>query len=358
MASLTKTAEISRKAIKIGSIAFVAITVLWFLGGAAIRYYKALNPPTPPPPAMEFGVLSPIVFPKETGRPKLTLELPTGIIPPFSDRATVFHAPTKRSGFLDADRAVETARALGFVFKPDKPTETRYVWTNQDQLTSKLNMDVVSGHFKLTRAWQNNPGLLTLTNFVSDRQVTQDAINYLRKANLMPEDVDLEQKITYLRGEGGRLVLAISLSEADFVQVDFFRNNLKEIEPEIKEVKASYPFYRPDPDYGLIRAIVSGSRDVVEKVVSLEYNYTKINYPTTGIYSIKTGEQAWQELNSGGGYVTNKGPKTGTVTIRRVLLGYYDSDQNQNYEMPVFVFLGDQGFTAYVSAVVDSAIVK
>ncbi|MBI1872211.1 hypothetical protein HYS10_02200 [Candidatus Collierbacteria bacterium] len=210
----------------------------------------------------------------------------------------------------------------------------------------------------MTRAWQNNPGLLTLTNFVSDRQVIQDAINYLRKANLMPEDVDKEQKVTYLRGESGRMVQAISLSEADFVQVDFFRNNLEEIDPETKEVKASYPFYRPDPDYGLIRAVISGSRDINEKVISSEYNYTKINYETTGAYPIKTGEQAWQELNSGGGYVTNKGPKTGTVAIRRILLGYYDSDQNQSYEMPIFVFLGDQGFTAYVSAVVDSAIVK
>ncbi len=358
MATLTETAEISRKAIKYGSIAFVAITVLWFLGGAAINYYKALNPPAPKPPGEEFGLLPAIAFPKESGRPTLALELPTGVIPAFADRATVYLAPTKRSGFLDSDRAIETARALNFVFKPDMPTETRYVWTTQDQLASKLDMDIVSGHFKLTRAWQNNPALLTLSNFISDQQVTTDTINYLRKTNLMPDDVNKQQKINYLKGEGGQMTAAISLSDADFVQVDFFRNNLEAIDPTTKAVVTSFPFYRPNPDYGLIRAIISGSRDISQQVVSLDYQYTLVDYTTKGDYPIKTGEQAWTELSKGGGYVTIKGAKTGTVKIRRIILGYYDSDQPGMYEMPIYVFLGDQGFTAYVSAVVDSAIKK
>lgn len=358
MASLTRTAEVSRKAIKFGSIAFVAITILWYLGGAAIRFYKAMNPSAPPPPGMEFGALPAIGFPKETARPKLTLELPTGVIPKFSDRAVVYFAPTKRSGFLDADRAVETARALNFVFKPDIPSETRYVWTNQDQLASKLDMDIISGHFKLSRSWQNNPALLTLSNFISDQQVTNDAMNYLRKTNLMPDDIDKQQKIIYLKGESGKMVPAISLSDADFVQIDLFRNSIEEINPTTKAVVASYPFYRPDPDYGLVRVVVSGSRDINQQIVFLDYEYTKVEYTMTGSYPIKTGEQAWQELSGGGGYVTVKGPKTGTVAVRRILLGYYDSDQPQRYEMPIYIFLGDQGFTAYVSAVADAVIAK
>ena len=356
MASLTKTAEVSRKAIKYGSVAFVAITVLWFLGGAAINYYKALNPPAPMPPAEEFGMLAPIIFPKESARPQLALELPTGVIPKFADRASVYSAPTKRSGFLDADRAIETARALNFVFKPTIPSPTRYIWSNQDQLASKLDMDITSGHFLLTRIWQNSPALLTLSNFVSDQQVTNDTLNYLRKTGLMPEDINNQQKIIYLKGEGGKLVPTISLSEADFVQIDFFRNNLDVLDPTTKIVTESYPFYRPSPDYGLIRAILSASRDINQQIVSLDYQYTRVDYPSMGVYPIKTGDQAWTELSSGGGYVTSKGPKTGTVKIRRVILGYYDSDQPQMYEMPIYVFLGDQGFTAYVSAIVDSAM--
>ena len=357
MASLTETAKITRKLIRYGAIAFVAISVLWILGGVAIHYYQILFPTAPPPPTMDFGPLPPVNFPKESGRPKLILELPTGVIPEFPDRMNVYYAPTKRSGFLDAQTGIDTARALGFTFNPDIPSETSYVWTNQDQLASRLKMDIVSGHFSLIRQWQNNPALLSLTNFTSDQQVISDVNNYLRKANLLPNDVDKVQKVTYLSAVSGKLIPTISLSEADFVQVDFFRSNLITTDKDTKKVVSSYPFYRLDPDFGLIRAIESGSRDTLDKIVTLEFNYTTVEYGKTGIYPIKTGDIAWQEFSNGGGFVTDKSPKTGSIAVRRVLLGYFDSP-SQNYAMPIFVFLGDKGFVGYVSAVTDAVLKK
>lgn len=357
MATLTETAKTTRRAIRYGLIGFISITVLWFTGGAAIRYYRAVYPPPLPAPTMDFGLLPPVEFPREIGRPAFTLELPTGVIPKFPDRMKVFSAPTKRSGFLDPDRAIETARALGFLFKPDQPTETNYVWTNHDQLSSRLDMDIISGHFKLTRNWQNNPGLLIISNFVSDQQIITDTTGYLRKGNLMAADVEKQRKITYLRSVTGKLLPTISLSEADFVQTDFFRDNLEEIDANTKALKSSYPFYRPDPDRGLIRAVISGSKEIKDSIISLEYNYTTVDYANIGIYPLKTGETAWRELDAGGGYVTDKSPKSGSIAIRRIILGYYDSP-SQKYAMPIYVFLGDQNFIAYVSAVSDSVLKK
>lgn len=355
MATLTETAVVTRKAIKYGAIAFVAITILWFVGGAAIRYYQALNPPAPAAPTMDFGKIPVVEFPKEPGRPKLALELPTGAIPLFPDRMRVFFAPTRRSGFLDPDRATETARALGFLFKPDQPTETNYVWNNQDQMASRLNMDIVSGHFKLTRNWQSNPALLALSSFISDTTVITDVNNFLRKANLLPNDTDKEQKITYLKSVSGNLIPTISLSEADFVQIDYFRNNFEVIDAATKKIEESYPFYRPDPNFGLIRAVVSGSRNINDKIITLDYNYTNVEYTNMGTYPIKSGETAWEEFSKGGGYVTINSPKTGTVAIRRIILGYYDAP-SQRYAMPIYVFLGDQGFVGYLSAVTESVL--
>lgn len=356
MASLTETAKLTRKVIRYGAVAFVAISILWFVGGAAISYYRALNPPAPAPPTMDFGLLPPVIFPKENGRPKLTLELPTGTIPKFPDRMSVFYAPTKRSGFLDAQKAIDTARGLGFTFNPDIRSEINYVWTNQDPLASRLQMDIVSGHFVLARTWQNNPALLSLTNFTSNQQVIDDVTNYLRKASLMPNDVKAGPLPTYLKAVSGKLTQTISLSEADFVRVDFFRNNLETIDKETKKVVSSYPFYRLDPDFGLIRAIESGSRDNSDKVVELDYNYTNVDYTKSGTYPIKTGDAAWQEFSSGGGYVTDKSKKNGSVAVRRVLLGYFDSS-SQNYAMPIYVFLGDS-FVGYLSAVTDTVLKK
>lgn len=360
MATLTEASVTARKAIKWGGIGFVVITFLWYLGVAAVNYYKLLNPPALPPAGVEFDVLQGVNFPDSSVRPKVLLELPTGKVPDFPDRMRVYWAPTRRSGFADSDKAIETAAALGFLFKPQQPTETNYIWTNQDQMSSKLDMNIISAHFKLTRQWQNNPTLATIGNFISDKAVITETENYLKRIDLLNEDVTGVEKVTYLKADVGKMVNALSLSDADFVQIDLFRKNLDEIDAKSKskEIVASYPFYRTDPTKGLIRVVVSGSKIQNEKIISMDYEYTDIDYARSGTYPIKTGEEAWTELSSGGGFVSTMGPRTGEVKVRRVFLGYYDSNENQKYAMPIYVFLGDQGYTAYVSAVRDEWVTK
>lgn len=358
MATLTEASERARNIIKWGGVSFVAITILWYMGVAAVDYYNKLFPPAPPPPTVDFGQLQSVNFPESKQRAKLLLELPTGRVPDFPDRMRVYKAPTKRSGFADPGRATDTATALGFLFKPFEKSETDWIWTIQDQLNSKLEMNIVSGHFKLTRQWQNNPALAAMATFTSDKQTITDTENYLKKVGLLSDDAIGVEKITYLKDDAGNLVNALSLSDADFVQLDLFRKNLDEIDPnsKTKEILASYPFYRTDPAKGLIRIIVSGGKTVSDRYIFLEYGYTTVEYKVNGTYPIKTGDQAWAELSNGGGFVTANSPKTGEVKIRRIFLGYYDSADGQNYAMPIYIFLGDNGFTAYVSAVSDEWI--
>ena len=355
MANLTQTSALSRKAIKYGSVGFLLVSVLWYLGVALVNYYISLHPPPLPPASVDFGKLQAIEFPKNESRPQMVLELPTGVIPTFPDRMRVYYAPTKRSGFADPDNATEVATALGFLFKPDQPTESRYIWSNQDQLSSKLDMNIVTGHFVLTKQWQNNPLIATFANFVSDKQVITDTSNSLRKSGILEDDLLGFEKLTYLKSDAGKLIPALSLSDADFVQLDYFRKNIDEIDPEskTKEIKASYPFYRTDPSVGLLRVIVSGSKQPNEKIIEMKYSYTFIKYEENGTYPIKTGDEAWQELLTGGGFVAPTSPMTGEVKIRKIFLAYYDSNVNQKYAMPIYVFLGDKGFAAYVSAVND-----
>jgi len=360
MATLTETSAVARNAIKYGGVGFVAITLLWYMGVAAVNYYIMMNPPPPAPPTADFNTLPAIGFPPSVERPKMVLELPTGAIPAFPDRMRVYYAPTRRSGFADPDKATDVATALGFLFKPNQPTETNYIWTNQDQLNSKLDMNIVSGHFVLSRIWQNNPAIATMGNFVSDKQVIAETETWLKRVGLMNEDTIGVERVTYLKDDVGKMVNALSLSDADFVQLDLFRKNLDEIDQasKTKEVIASYPFYRTDPLKGLVRIVVSGSKNQNEKILSLDYAYTAIDYKKSGTYYIKTGEEAWAELSAGGGYVSPTSPKTGEIKVRRIFLGYYDSGTTQQYAMPIYIFLGDQNFTAYVSAVSEEWIKK
>lgn len=358
MATLTEASVQARNFIKWGGIAFVGITILWYVGLAGIDYYNKIFPKAPPPPTVDFGQIQSVNFPESKQRANLILELPTGRVPAFPDRMRVYKAPTKRSGFADPGRALDTATALGFLFKPIEQTEVDWVWNIQDQLSSKLAMNIISGHFVLSRTWQNNPALAAMANFTSDKQVITDTENYLKKVGLLLDDAVGVEKITYLKDDAGKMINALSLSDADFVQLDLFRKNLDEIDPadKTKEVLASYPFYRTDPSKGLIRVIVSGGKTLSDKYIYLEYAYTTVEYSVNGTYPIKTGEEAWAELQAGGGFVTANSPKTGEVKIRRIFLGYYDADNGQNYSMPIYIFLGDKGYTAYVSAVRDEWI--
>lgn len=360
MATLTEASVTARKVIKWGAVGFVGITIVWYLGGALIKYYQAINPPPLPNPTTDFGTLPKIIFKESTSRPKLVLELPSGSIPNFVDRMRVYSQPIKRSTFTDAEKGIETAAALGFLFKPDQKTESNYVWTNQDQLNSKLDMNIINGHFTLSRQWQNNPALASMASFSSDKSVIMDTENYLSRVGLLNSDIVGVEKVTYLKDSGGVLARALSLSDADFVQLDLFRKNMEEVDPDskTKEVLASYPFYRSDPNRGLVRIVVSGSRNLSDKIIGMDYNFNKIVYTENGTYPTKTSEEAWTELVNGGGYIFAGESKTAEVKIRRVFLGYYDADVSFGYAMPIYIFLGDQGFTAYVSAVNESWIKK
>ncbi|HOX96220.1 MAG TPA: hypothetical protein PLI45_02470 [Candidatus Woesebacteria bacterium] len=357
MTTLTETSVAARKIIKWGIIAFLGITVLWYLGTALVNYYKATHP-TVTAPTMDFGVLPKIVFPESKNRPKMVLELPTGDIPTFVDTMYVYSEPIKKSSFSDAENAIGTAAALGFLFTPEIKTASSYIWSNQDQLSSRLEMNIVTKHFTLTRQWQNNPSLAVAASFGSDKSVITDAENYLNKVGLLASDIVGVEKIGYLKDEGGKLGTALSLSDADFVQLDLFRKNIDEIDPDSdsKEVKASYPFYRLDPNQGVVRMILSGSKNTSEKVIGMTYGYNAIDYTKSGIYPIKTGEKAWEELQNGGGYVYSGTSASGEIKVRRIFLGYFDASTPTGYAMPVYVFLGDQGFTAYISAVSDSMV--
>ena len=350
MATLTETAYYTRQVIKYGSIGLVGILVLWFVGTGIVSWWKATHPAPLPPPRVEFGRVADITFPESSvSVSAYDLQTPTGKLGKFPDRMLVLSAPSKRSGFLDADRAIDLASRLGFLFTPTQPSETLYRWTQSDPLPATLDVDIVSGHFTLKRQWQADPSLVVSKRFVSEQQTIMDAQGFLRGVSLLPADLNGPKKVSFWRAQGDRLVETISLSEADFVEVDMFRSNYQ-IVGEDKEVLAEYGFFTPDPEEGIVSVLLSGASDIKQKqIVEVRYNHTEVNYALTGEYPIKTVETAWEELKNGGGYIAAlQGDK---AVVRRIELGYYDSGGEQEYMMPIYVFTGDNDLVAYVSAI-------
>lgn len=347
MPNLTETAHKARQVIKFGGFGFVGLLFIWLVGSNAIRIWRVVNPAPPPPPSEDFGKLEPINFP-ESKQLNYDLQTPTGEIEEFTTQIKVFYSPALRSSFLDAERATELARMLGFLFEPEHPSEGTLRWQKSDPVPMTLKVELATTNFTLNKQWQAAPRLLEDKRFISEQQSIIDAQSFLRSAGVMKSDLSGNEKVSYYKANNNQLVSALSLSEADFVRVDFFRQTYQELD-ENDEVIVEHEFFSIKPNEGLSWVMLSGSRETDLKVIKAEYNYRPIEYDESGIYGLKSAVQAWEELQSGEGYVARYNG-VGTAVVRRIKLGYLEPIEGSEYTKPVYVFTGDEGLVAYVSA--------
>jgi hypothetical protein len=66
---------------------------------------------------------------------------------------------------------------------------------------------------------------------------------------------------------------------------------------------------------------------------------------------------AVEDLSKGNGAL-NKKPDSNTFPIRNVRLAYLETEKNQGFLQPVYVFESDDGLAAYTHAVADVFIAK
>jgi len=64
--------------------------------------------------------------------------------------------------------------------------------------------------------------------------------------------------------------------------------------------------------------------------------------------------EAYQRLQKGEAFIAGVKSNTTNVAIRDITLKYYDPDTPQQFMQPVYEFVGESDFTAYVSAVSDA----
>lgn len=167
------------------------------------------------------------------------------------------------------------------------------------------------------------------------------ATSYLGQADKYNTDLENGEKlVSYWKMDSGRLSRAQAQSDAHFARVDLFR---EEFDSESKIVSA-------EVESAPISVLISGSNVEGKKVVEVNYQYANIDRESWSTYPIKTADEAIAELSSGK-YWPAKDSSTSSVTIRRMYLAYFEPFGLTNYMQPVYVFEGDGGMVAYVSAV-------
>lgn len=343
MTSLTQIAISSRRAVRYTIFGIIFLIVGKFVLDASIAVYLKIFPPAPPAPTVKFGQLTKIPFPKDANTANLsyTLETPQGGLPTdIPTQAKVYFMPKPNSNLLALDIAKERAKAMGFVSDPIAESETIYKFMNPN-FPSMTEMNIVSGTFSVSYDLSADRSPIALKPPVAEVAASEFR-SLLSSANVLPEDLSGPTTHVFYKLSSGQLAAALSLSESDVIKVNLFRKNYDGL-----------PSMTANPNEGNVWAIVSGSTTREQQIIAAEYHYFSVDETQFSTYPIKTPAEAFSELQNGLSYIADMGlNKSGdTLKIRRIYLAYFDPESESDFFQPIYVFEGDNGFTAYLPAV-------
>lgn len=344
MANLTETSYYARRAINwliLGVIAYIILRILWSIFVAIILI---LFPPKAPPPNHAFGVLPKIAFPQQASPSAETtfrLETIEGTVPRASESATVYFMPKQPANLLALPRTQQFAAKLQFNPNEIQETKNLYRFNDAEFPLRTLRYDIITNNFTLQYAYGYDQAIFSAGTTPTMDIAIKEAREFLSNTGLLPSDFSEADFIaSYLTLVGDRLVKTPTITSANATRVNTKRTNI-----------GGVPIYYPNPDESPITLIFSGSPITKKRILSISYTYWPVEYQTNATYKIKESQQAWQELQSGNGYIARYPTQGTAITVRSVHLGYYDSITPQTYLQPIFVFEGDDGFLGYVSAV-------
>lgn len=361
--TLTETMEKTRTAIGFLGVFLVLLTI-WQIGKSL--YLKALPPESElvlPEPNYAFGAMPAIQFPTQSTSSKPTSYqlMINGITaadastwPTFGNYQVIEVYKLKPLAYsLTADqKARDIAKNLDFDREPQIIDSRTYLFTYPGPpLEESLEIDLKTMFMTLTTNYLTTTNIFGVTfdgvKSIPDRVGAIAAVrNYLNQAGILPADLsDAAATVSYRKATGSQLEPVENYLEADYVSVSLPRTPLSGLRDQ---QPTEYKFYGPD-DIGSVYGIVGKDLDGVDIVVNLEDYYYQLDTSNVATYYLRTAQAAWQNVQAGDAYVINpRGIKN--AVIRSVELGYYESHQEQEYLLPIYVFSGDNDVKIYVQA--------
>lgn len=344
MASLTNISITARKTIRYGLYFIVFLIVGRILLNTGVKVFRMIFPAPTPPPTVKYGKLSKIPFPDIDTNAKLTYTLETaegGLPTKLPTQAKVFFMPRASANLLSLDAAKNKAEALGFSADMEQVSDTVYKFKNQEYPATLL-MNIITNTFSITYDLASDNSLMNFKPPIAE-VATSFYKTYLSEAGMLPEDLSGSATHDFLKISEGKLVSALSLSDSSFIKINLFRKNYDDL-----------PSLTANPNQANVWAIVSGSTIQGQKIIASEYHYHPIDETQYSTYPLKTPEVAFAELQNGQAYIASLGLNNseGALKIRKIYLAYFDPDNITEYYQPIYVFEGDNGFIAYVPAVI------
>ena len=264
-----------------------------------------------------------------------------------TDTARVFYLPPPVSRFGYREKIYLIAKTLGFntdITKYQLKGETATL----DDLTQALSVDIRNFNFTYKYNFENNPDLFTSAITPTTQESQSKAIDFLQKIDKYPDEFTQATLNTIFFKYDPQTKELKQLSKnvsANLVEVDFYR-------PDIDGFPIVSPSFFNSQNYVLMMMTASGEA----RIIKAQVGFFEKSDQQVGYYPVKTGDQAYQELKQGKGIVVSNPQQKKKIIIKTMKLGYLDPDFYQNYLQPVYIFIGDNDFVAYVAAITDDYI--
>lgn len=272
-----------------------------------------------------------------------SLENIEGKPPEATTVAKVYSMPKKSLTLLSSDKATAIAKKLNFQESPEIANQTSYFYKISDFPNKSLSIDIVYLNLEYRTVYEPYAADIFQKAILSTKEVmVANVINFITKNGLMDASFTNSAPIVQLLrfdDPTKKFVEVDKIKNAHAIRVNFFRQNLNGLRilpPKFNE-SYNYALYTQSPPYDFL------------EISSI---FWPIDYANVATYPLKSSQQAWQDLLDGYGFVVKMGNNSpDKIIIRKIYLAYYDSKISQPYLQPIFVFEGDNNFTAYVPAI-------
>jgi len=262
--------------------------------------------------------------------------------------AEVYFLPQKTASFGFLSKIYAMAKAAGF-----DTDITQHRLDDKiaifDDGKNKLSIDIKTFNYIFSYTITRDDNVTPPTLPVAETTLFNEASSFISGMGRYPEELARgERNIEYMRlnPETNEIIPLKSPESANIVEVDFFlpdRNGLP-------VVSSSY--------YNSQHYVMFLIGENKTKVIKAQVQYFDRSEDQVGLYPLRSAQQAWEDLKKGQGAVVSSQAKLGEIKIQKVFLAYYDPAVYQEYVQPVYVFLGNNEFVAYVSAVSEEYIIQ
>lgn len=262
-----------------------------------------------------------------------------------TDSAQVFFIPPKSTRFSYSQNIYTMAKNAGFNTEktPHTLEDTTAVF---DDGFARLSIDITYFNFSYKYAYERSPLLFLNPQIVDEPTIKDRAINYLQQLGRYPDELAQgTQHIVYMRYNTDLKEFEVveNPQDANVVEIDFFG-------PDVIGEKTGYPIVSPKY-FNSENYVVMSLSGISPKVLKAQIKFFEKDDSNIGTYSLKSGDEAWAEFIAGSGTIVSPGGNSYPIRIKKMFLGYFEPDTYQPYFQPVYVFLGENNFAAYVPAV-------